>query len=455
MKRLYLCFAVAMAVGCAPHRHAPKLDIPQQYISSFEASGDTLSGDWWRVYNSPMLDELERLALENNKNLQVAVSRIEAARYELAVARSEFLPEVEAEIGADAEYQTHHGTEHQFQIQPAVSWNLSLFGALRHAVGEARAEILSSEWAYQGVRLSLTVDVATAYYTILQYDRSLKLAQRSLELRRQSASLIDSLSRYGMSTGLDLDQARSLVYIADSDTKQYSRALAQAKLSLATLLGKTPEFVMAMDWELGDAVDTLPEALPVGIPSDLLSRRPDVMESYYELQAAGAKVGIARSNRFPSIALTSDGGLVGSTVKELFTSGYWSWGAAAKVVQPLFMFGRLKRQEQIARAEYEDAVLEYEQSVLTALKEVESALVAISTYKSQREQYAEYVNANERIAELTMALYRNGMSNYLDVISTQQTWYNSQLQLVQLTSQQYINYANLVMALGDGWQTIE
>ena len=176
------------------------------------------------------------------------------------------------------------------------------------------------------------------------------------------------------------------------------------------------------------------------------------MESHYELQAAASKVGIARSNRFPSIALTGEGGLIGSSVKELFTSGYWSWGAAAQLVQPIFSFGRLKRKEQIARVEYEDAVLEYEKSVLTALKEVESALIAISTYRAQAEQYAEYVEANRRIAQLTMALYRNGMSNYLDVISTQQTWYNSQLELVQLTSQQYINYADLVMAIGGGWQ---
>lgn len=441
--------------ACTPQLHLPKLDIPQGYISSFEGSTDSLAGNWWEVYHNPILDTLQQIALESNKNLQMAVSRIEAARYELSVARSEFLPEVEVEIGADTKYQTHEGREHEYTIQPSISWNLSLFGALRHAMGEARAEILSTEWAYQGVRLSLTVEVATAYFSILQYERSLRLAEHSLQLRKESAALIDSLARYGMSTGLEQDQARSLVYIADSDAKQYSRALTQAKLSLATLLGKTPEYVMQMDWEIGEQADSLPSALPVGIPSDLLSRRPDVMESYYELQAAAAKVGIARSNRFPSISLTSEGGLVGSSVKEMFKSGYWSWGAAAQVVQPIFSFGRLKRQEQIARAEYDDAVLEYEQTVLTALKEVESALVAISTYKAQAEQYTEYVDANRRIAELTMALYRIGMSNYLDVISTQQTWYNSQLELVQLTEQQYINYANLVMALGDGWQKIK
>ena len=449
------CFLICLAFfwACTPHLHLPKVDIPAEYLSSpDQTSAKPLEPQWWKVFNAPMLDSLQAIALENNKDLKLAVSRIESSRYELSIARSEFLPEVEAEIGADAKYQTHEGTEYELNIQPNISWNVSLFGALRHTVGAARAELLSSEWAYQGVRLSLTTQVATAFFTILQYRESLAIARHSLQLRKESAALIDSLTHYGMSTGLDLDQAQSLVYASQADVEEYNRALAQAKYSLAVLLGKTPEYVVGLDWESALEIGSLPDAIPIGLPSDLLARRPDLMESHYELQAAASKVGIARSNRFPSIALTGEGGLIGSSVKELFTSGYWSWGAAAQLVQPIFSFGRLKRKEQIARVEYEDAVLEYEKSVLTALKEVESALIAISTYRAQAEQYTEYVEANRRIAQLTMALYRNGMSNYLDVISTQQTWYNSQLELVQLTSQQYINYADLVMAIGGGWQ---
>lgn len=453
MRRFCFLICLAFLGACTPHLHLPKVDIPAEYLSSPDQTyAKPLESQWWKVFNAPLLDSLQAIALENNKDLKLAVSRIESSRYELSIARSEFLPEVEAEIGADAKYQTHEGTEYELNIQPNISWNVSLFGALRHTVGAARAELLSSEWAYQGVRLSLTTQVATAFFTILQYRESLAIARHSLQLRKESAALIDSLTHYGMSTGLDLDQAQSLVYASQADVEEYNRALAQAKYSLAVLLGKTPEYVVGLDWESALEIDSLPDAIPIGLPSDLLARRPDLMESHYELQAAASKVGIARSNRFPSIALTGEGGLIGSSVKELFTSGYWSWGAAAQLVQPIFSFGRLKRKEQIARVEYEDAVLEYEKSVLTALKEVESALIAISTYRTQAEQYAEYVEANRRIAQLTMALYRNGMSNYLDVISTQQTWYNSQLELVQLTSQQYINYADLVMAIGGGWQ---
>lgn len=453
MRRFCFLIIISLLGACSPKLHLPHIDMPKEYISPHSQNhAKRISDEWWQVFQSPLLDTLEIIALQNNKDLKMAVSNIESSRYELAIARSEFLPEVEAEIEANAKYQTLEGRDYELAIQPNITWNVSLFGALRHTVGAARAEILASEWAYEGVKLSLTVQVATAYFSILQYRQSLDIARYSLKLRKESAALIDSLSHYGMSTGLDLDQAQSLVYASQSDVEEYRRALDQAKFSLAVLLGKTPEYVTELDWGSTLEITSPSTDIPVGLPSDLLARRPDLMKSWYELQAAAAKVGIARSNRFPSIALTTDGGLIGSTVKELFTSGYWSWGAVAQLTQPIFSFGRLKRKEQIARVEYEDAVLEYEKSVLTALKEVESSLVGISTYKSQAKQYAEYVDANKRIAELTMALYRNGMNNYLDVISTQQTWYNSQMQLIGLISEQYKNYANLVMALGGGWQ---
>ena len=173
------------------------------------------------------------------------------------------------------------------------------------------------------------------------------------------------------------------------------------------------------------------------------------MQSYYELQAAAARVGVAHSNRFPSIALTGEGGGMSNSAKNLFSQGYWAWGAAASVSQTLFSFNRLKRAEQIARSNYKSAVLSYEEQILEALQDVESALIAISTYDDQIERYNSFVEANRRIATLTRALYDGGMANYLDVISTEQTWYASRLTLCTLVAQQYINYATLAMALGD------
>ena len=456
MRTLFTTFIVmALCLSCAPQLSMPEVDIPSKYLYGDIATVDSVGGEWWQIYGDEVLDSLERLAIRQNRDVAVAASRIESARYNLSVARSAFLPSINAEVSAESEYTTPEGETHEFVLQPTVSWSVSLFGALRNTQREARAQMLSTVWAYRGVMLSLSKEVATAYFTILQYSRSLEIAERTHLLRVESAALIDSLARYGMSTGLELDQANSLVYTAAADVEQYSRALAQAQLSLATLLGETPEILSDKTPLEQLSLESIPQAIPAGIPSDLLRRRPDIMESYYELQAASARVGIARSNRFPSISITGSGGLFGSTVKELFEDGHWKWGATGGLAQPLFNFGGLRNREKMARAAYDEARLEYEQTLLNALEEVESALVAIATYRAQMERYAQYVKANGRIAELTKSLYQAGMSDYLDVISTEQTWYESQLQLVGLVAQQYINYADLVMALGDGWQDVD
>lgn len=455
MRTIFSTFvALLCAISCTPRLALPDVKIPSEYIFGDIATTDSIGSNWWLIYNDEVLDSLERHALNNNKDLAIAATRIESARYNLSVARSAFMPSLNAELSAQSEYETPSGNGNDFVIQPTVSWNVSLFGALQYTSREVQAELFSTEWAYRGVMLSLTNEVATTYYTILQYRSCLDIARRSHKLRVESAVLMDSMFYYGATTMLDVEQARSLVYTAAADVEQYSRALTQAELSLSTLLGETPQTMENINNNKLLTLDDLPEAIPAGVPSDILSRRPDIMEAYYDLQAAAAEVGIAHSNRFPTISLTGSGGMFGSTIKELFADGHWKWGAMGNIVQPIFNFGKLRNREKMARAAYDEALLEYEQSILTALEEVESALVAIQTYRSQAERYAKYVMANGRIAELTQALYSIGMYNYMDVISTEQTWYTSQMQMVEIIAQQYINYANLVMALGDGWQNL-
>ena len=454
MKRLSYIFCL-MLFSCVTNLPLPQINMPEHYLYESVATADSLGGEWWRIYDDAVLDSLQREALRSNHDLAVAASRVVSAQYNLSVARAAFLPTIGAELSVEGKYITPQGDSYEWVLQPTISWNVSLFGALRHTNREAQAQILSTVWGYRGVVLSLTKEVASAYYTILQCRQSLDIAERSHRLRVESAALIDSMARYGTSTALELDQAQSLVYTAAADIAQYTRSLRQAQFALAILLGQEPESGLNIPIDRALAIDALPEQVPAGLPSEIMNRRPDIMESYYALQAAAAKVGIARSNRFPSIPLTAGGGLFGQTVKELFTEGYWNWSLSGSIVQPIFGFGRLRRQEQIAREAYKQQAEDYEQTVLTALQEVESALVAIQTYRAQVERYEEYVQANGRIAQLTEALYRMGMSNYLDVISTAQTWYESQLQLVEILSQQYINYAELVMALGDGWQEVD
>lgn len=456
--RLILNLAIFIIAGvwfvaCNPRLARPVLLLPERYIFGGDLSQDTLGIDieWWQVFGDEVLNGLEQRALANNNNIEVALSRIEQAYLQLSVARSQFLPSFAFGVEVDGEYDNVEKYTVNYKIGPSMSWEFGMGGRLKHTIGAARAAILSSEWACRGVMLSLTTEVATTYFTLLQYERTLEIARRAYALRAESVALVDSMFRYGMSSGLDLAQARSLMYSAASDIAQYERAVAQSRLVLNTLLSEPPAEVDDTGLGINLLTDFMPIDIPIGLPSDLLHRRPDVMEAYYELVENGEKVGIARAERFPSIGMTLTGGIASDKLKELFTGMPFVWGATRSMTQPLFSFGKLKRNEELARKDYQQSVANYRQTMIEALADVEKALVAITTYEAQTERCAALVMANANAAQMTRALYDSGLSNYFDLMDAERTLYTSQQQLIALVAQQYINYVTLFKALGGGF----
>lgn len=443
----------ALLVSCMPKLYPPQVEVPEDYLYAEGFIRDTapLNLRWWELFDDPTLDTLVETALRNNRDLLSAASRIEQARDQLAVARAAFLPAIGLDISAEGDYTSQTKIIQQYAIEPQLSWEVSLFGAMRNTKRAARAAILSSEWAYRGVMLSLAAEVATTYFTLRQYDRNLEIAQSSFRLRRESAALIDSLFYYGMSDGVALQQARSLVYSTAADIPQYERAIVQTRLSLCTLLGLNPETTdfSALSPELSP--DSLSFDIPVGLPSALLERRPDVMQSYYAMQQAAFEVGIARSARYPSITLTGKGGVMSSTIQGLSSGEPWAWSALGSITQPIFAFGQLRRKEQAAKEHYMQSLFTYEQTILGAFSDVEGALIEIDTYHAQLHRYEELVTANRRITEMTQALYDSGMSDYLSVIDAQRELYDSQMELSNVAIEQYLACIALCKALGGGW----
>ena len=447
-----LCCA-ALFASCMPKLYPPEVDVPEKYLHAGRDAGDstTIPVRWWEMFCDPQLNLLVETALTNNRDLLSAASRIAQARDQLAVARSEFMPSVGLDVSAEGDYTSRTEIVQSYAVEPALTWEVSLFGALRNTDRAARARILASEWAWRGVGLSLAAEVATTYFTLLQYRSDLEIARRSYGLRRESAALIDSMFRYGMSDGVALEQARSLVYTAAADIPQYSRAVEQTRLSLSTLLGQTPQLADTLCDCRALETDCRPEEIPAGLPSALLERRPDVMEAYYTMQQAAFEVGIARAARYPSIALTGKGGVASTSIKGLTSGDPWAWTAVGSLAQPIFSFGKLRRRELAAKESYMQSVFAYEQTVLEAFADVETALAAIGTYRSQTEQTRRLVEANERLADMTRALYLSGMADYLPVIDAERSLYESQMELANLTAQQYIACIDLCKALGGGW----
>ena len=448
MKRIVIIFSL-IAVACNPKLQKPTVVVPQSYLYGSYSDSVAIEDGWWKIFGDTILNNLITTALESNYDLQSAVSKIEEAKANMKVTRSTFLPSFD--LGRSATVSESDGNiTQQYVLEPYMSWEIPLFGNLKATTTAAKADIEYAKWQYEGVRLSLVAEVATTYFTLLQYQRNLNTARESSRLRRETATLVDSLYVHGMATKLNREQAYSLLYTSDADIPLYERAIAQTKLSLNLLLGSEPE---PMDDITSDNMITdryISIAIPVGLPSDLLYRRPDVMSSYASLKAAAATAKLARIERFPTLLLTGEGGVVSGDIAKLFTKGSWVWNAVLSLTQPLYRFGALRSGERAAVERYNQALIAYRKSFLTALSDVETALVAISTYREQLERYRSLVSANYSINMLTNQLYLNGLSAYLDVIDAERTLYNSQMEYSNLIATQYINYINLCKALGGG-----
>lgn len=442
-------------IGCNPRLLAPQVVMPEQYHYGNTFNQDSLSieEEWWRIFGDTTLNRLVNHALAQNKDLAIALSRIEEARHNLSVARSDYLPSLGAEISANGEYSSSNDNIAQtYKILPTVSWEIPLFGSLRHATRKAKANILYEEWQWQGVQLALEAEVATAYFSLLQYRQDLNIARRSRDLRREMVSLIDSLFHYGFATGANLEQAKSLLYTAEVDIPRYEYAIAQTILSLSTLLGEEVSRLAPL-YE-SKVLPPLQEPtiynMAVGVPSDLLLRRPDMLSAYCSLQAAAADVGIARVARLPSFTLTLFGGSATNKVGNLFSGGAWAANALLALSQPIYNFGGLRRRELAAKEAYRQSVLRYEQSFIEALSDVEGALANVTSSRQELARYNALVQSNLNIAKTTYALYVSGLSDYLDVIDAERQLYTSQMERANLVAQQYINLINLYKALGGG-----
>lgn len=475
MKR-YIAVLCAAAVmwGCAlqlPPQQMPVV-VPDEYI--FTQKGDTtlvVGVEWWEIFGDTTLNRLILTALENNRNVRVALSKVAQAQLSLRSVRAESLPSFDVSINGEGSYQPSALTGkkaigQQYSVLPEVSWEISLFGRLKNATAAAEAEIFASEWAYRGAMLSLAAQVAETYFEWLQYARCLEISERSFSLREQAQHKIDTMYYYGFSSRVDLEQARSLTATAAANIPSYRRAMVQTNLVLNTLIGEEPRLLMPpaagracgneeqYDGLLycGDLTAAeLPAYIPAGLPSELLARRPDVREAEQTVDAAAARARVARAERFPSISLTGSGGVLAYTVKGLTAHNPFYWAAASSITQPIFAFGRLKAAEESAKEDYRQALLSYEQTMLEALSDVESALVAIETYRNESRRYITLIDANSQTQQMTEALYADGLANYLNVIDAERNLYSSQLEYITILTSQLSAYVSLYKALGGGW----
>ena len=454
--------ALAIALsGCAagPDYERPELDTPATYIQPVQEGESFANTAWWELFEDPQLQALIRVALEENQDLGIAAARVEEFRAALGVTRADQFPTVDiTATGAQTEGSENvfpgnvpgFGSEkvENYQLSADVFWELDLFGRLRRSTEAARAQLLATEEAQRSVTISLVASVASSYMLLRDLDAQLEIARRTADTRADSLNIIQARFDKGTVPKLDVNQAEIELAVAQAAVAAAQRAVAQTEHSLSLLLGRNPGPIVR---GLPLRQQVVPPDVPAGLPSELLQRRPDVLSSEALLAAQTARIGVAQAARWPSLSLTGALGFESDDLSTLTDSGSDFWSAGVGIFAPLFNAGRNKSQVEIERARTEQALLEYEQTVQRAFREVEDALVAIRTYRIEHEARQRQVAAARSAATLSRARYDGGVTSYLEVLDTERSLFNAELTESQ-TRRLYISAViELFKALGGGW----
>jgi multidrug efflux system outer membrane protein len=461
MKRLTplaLALVLAGCVNLAPKYERPAAPVAGAFptVEGTVNSGNAIANEapaaiaWQRFFTDPRLQQLINAALANNRDLRVAILNIEAARAQYQIQRSNQFPAVNA--GITGQRQTtgkDQPINSVYQAGLSVSaFELDFFSRVRNLSDAALAQFLATEEARKTAQISLIAQVANTYLTFLADEELLALVQQTLKTREESLRLTNLRFENGVSSKLDLQQAVSLVEQARTTLAQAQRQRAQDLNLLTLLIGQPIPDNLPAGATL--ATTNLPD-LPAGMPSDLLAARPDIRSAEQQLVAANANIGAARANYFPRITLTGSVGTASSQLSGLFKSGTYGWTFAPQAILPLFDFGRTRAGVEVARAQRDIAVAQYEKSIQTAFREVADALAGQATYSEQlRAQQAVAAAETDRF-NLSDLRYRNGTASYLDLLDAQRSLFTAQQQAIQANLLRLQNQVTLYRVLGGGW----
>jgi multidrug efflux system outer membrane protein len=409
---------------------------------------------WWEVFQDQELQNLIRTALKNNYDVRIAATRVFQARAQLGITRADQLPSLgvggnitsirNPTIGPIPSYELTNG-----QLTANAAWNLDFWGKYRRATEAARANLLANEWAQKAVMATLVADLASSYFQLRQLDLELEISKRTLNSRQDSLDLTKTLEQHGINSLLDVRQSEQLVYTAAAEVPDLERQIAQQENAISILLGKNPDDV-PRGLKLTDEPHS-PE-VPVGLPSALLERRPDVREAEANLIAANAQIGVARAAYFPQISLTATAGYESSALTNLFSGPAGIWNMVGSFTQPIFEGGRLKSNVQLAEAQRDQLLLTYQQTIQGAFRDVSNALVAYRKYREFRIQQEHLVNSAQDAAHLSETRFKAGTADYLEVLTNETNSFSAELNLAQAQGNELTALVQLYQALGGGWE---
>lgn len=466
-------FCLIIVTGCAvgPDYRPPETRTPsawdgQNAVTPVTPSKTTLDPvtlvEWWTAFNDPTLSSLVDTAVRANLDVRLAEARIRQARAARGVVGAPLWPQVggsalyqrskgSSEVGGGGAIATAGGLRNFWQAGLDAAWEVDIFGGARRSVEAATADLRAAEEDRRDVLITLVGDVGTNYINLRGFQQQIDIARRNLKAQKHNADIIQKRHDAGFVGGLDVANAKAQVATTEATIPVFESSARAAIYSLGVLLGREPA-ALTQDLAQAAPIPPTPLEIPVGLPSELLRRRPDIRRAEAQLHAATARIGVATADLFPRFNLAGTFGLSASEAAKLgnWTSNFWSWGPS--ITWPIFAGGRIYYNIKVQDALTEQALLTYEKTVLTALKDVETALVAYAKQQETHKSLSEAVVNNRKAVDLASQLYLAGKSDFLNVLIAQRSLFTSEDALAQNTAALDTSLIALYKALGGGWE---
>jgi len=453
MRNFLLFFLLMIGMwGCmlGPNFQESTYSGPEEYRFDTLPSPEPINLLWWELFEDPVLDTLVLKALENNKDVRIAAARIEAARANIGYTKADQWPTFR--YGAGVSVSGASGsTSSSLSVYPELNWEIGFWGKYRRLNEAAQANLLASQYSRETIRLGLVTAVVSTYYTILAGYDQLALATNTLASRNSGLTIMIDKYEGGLISKMDMNQASIQRDVAATVVPVYKRIIALNENALSILLGEMPSAIQISIpfYQRAYILD-----IPAGIPSELLIRRPDIQQAEFQYMAKNAEIGVAEAMRWPSFNLTGFLGVASSDLSNLSSMGL-AWSAGASIFGPIFQYGKNKDRVVIATQEAQVSLLQYEQTTLNAFREVEDALVQISTYREEYSAQESRTNTAIETEELSYVRYDEGSTTYLEVLEQQRQSFTAQLDLLANRLNIVNSYILLYKALGGGWLTPE
>jgi multidrug efflux system outer membrane protein len=459
-----LSVATSLLAGCnvGPKYQRPNITAPEVYRGADETANSSVAqgslGDdnWVAVYREPELQQLIQKALENNYDVRIAAQRILEQQAQVRITRSQQFPSATVGgTGIGATLPSSLGTQIPSPLVDgsfnlSAAWTPDFWGLYRKQTEAARAQLLGQTWAQRAIRMTVVQQVATAYLQIRALDAQLEITKQTLKVRQDSVDLTKTLEGGGSVPLSDVRQAEQLLYAATSEIPQLEQQIQQQENSIAFLLGENPGPMVHRD---PAALAPPPQAVPTGLPSQLLERRPDIQQAEAALIAANAQIGIARAQFFPSLTISASGGVGGDSLSSIFDPAGKTIYGIGSLAQPLFEGGKLRGQLQLSQETQKELVINYQKTIAGALRDVSNALIALNKQRAYREQQEKLVEAARDATRLARIRYQGGSTGYLEVLTTDSNLFAAELNLVTAQQNEALTLVQLYSALGGGWQT--